>query len=60
MSRELGGEQYKRKYNCTLYLAAKNVNIDVKNTDIYVKYERNVRPFPYDSVSGIYLKMEPF
>jgi hypothetical protein len=30
----------------TLYLAVKNLNIDIKNTDTYVKYERYVLPFP--------------
>jgi len=60
MSRELRDEQYKRKCNCTLCIEVRNINIDIRNTDIYVKYEINVRPFPYDSVSGIYLKTEPF
>jgi hypothetical protein len=45
MSRKLGGEQYRIRCNCTLYLAVKNLNVDIKNTDIYVKCERNVRPF---------------
>ena len=46
MSRELGGGgQYIIRCNFTLNLAIKNLNIDIKNTDIYANYERNVRVF---------------